>query len=178
IAMTAHAMKGFEQTVLEAGCTGYLTKPVDIDKLLQTLANLLGGRPVSGPMAKTEFRLGPFDQTVKATVDAPLVSRLAHHPALRAVVRQFAQQMPGRLEAMERAWGLRNYELLANLAHWLKGAGGTVGFDAFTSPAKALEQSAKEQNGPGVLDALAQIRALVDRLNGQAERQVSEVQIG
>ena len=178
IAMTAHAMKGFEQTVLEAGCTGYLTKPVDIDKLLQTLADLLGGRPVSGPVAKTEFRLGPFDQAVKATVNAPLVSRLAHHPALRAVVRQFAQQMPGRLEAMERAWGLRNYELLASLAHWLKGAGGTVGFDAFTSPAKALEQSAKEQNGPGVLDALAQIRALVDRLNGQAERQVSEVQIG
>ncbi|HYL18882.1 MAG TPA: response regulator, partial [Burkholderiales bacterium] len=48
IALTANAMKGFEQEVLDAGCTGYLTKPVDIDGLLQTLASLLGGRRVAG----------------------------------------------------------------------------------------------------------------------------------
>jgi HPt (histidine-containing phosphotransfer) domain-containing protein len=86
--------------------------------------------------------------------------------------------MPERLEAMEGALNLRDYELLATLAHALKGSGGTVGFDAFTRPAKALEQYAKERNGPGAQEALAQIRALVQRLDGQAERQVSEVQIG
>jgi PAS domain S-box-containing protein len=178
IALTAHAMKGFEQTVLEAGCTGYLTKPIDIDKLLQTLADLLGGVPVSSPRAKTVFQLPTSDQSVKAVETTPLVSRLAYHPTLRAVVRQFAQQMPERLEAMERAWKLQDYETLASLAHWLKGAGGTVGFDAFTGPAKALEQYAKGHNGPGALEAIAQVRALVQRLDGQAERQMSEVQLG
>jgi PAS domain S-box-containing protein len=178
IALTAHAMKGFEQAVLEAGCTGYLTKPIDIDKLLQTLADALGGVSVTSPMAKTEFQLPPSQQAVKAPENAPLVSRLAHHPRLRAVVHQFVQKMPERLEAMERAWNLRDYEVLATLAHWLKGAGGTVGFDAFGGPAKSLEQCAKERNESGALEALAQIRALVQRLDGQWEKQVSEVHVG
>ena len=47
---------------------------------------------------------------------------------------------------MSKAWSDRNFEELANLAHWLKGAGGTVGFDAFTEPALSLEQLAKAQN--------------------------------
>ena len=42
-ALTAHAMKGFEQEVTEAGCSGYLTKPVDIDRLLAAIAGVLGG---------------------------------------------------------------------------------------------------------------------------------------
>ena len=94
------------------------------------------------------------------------------------MARRFAQQMPERLEGMERAWNLRDYELLATLAHGLKGSGGSVGFDAFTGPAKALEQCAKECNEPGALEALTEIRALVQRLDGQGETHVSEVQIG
>jgi PAS domain S-box-containing protein len=178
IALTAHAMKGFERTVLEAGCTGYITKPVDIDMLLRTLADLLDGTPVSSPMATTAFQLPTSDQGVKVTDKTPLVSRLADHPRLQGVIRMFVRKMPGHLEAMEQAWKMQDYELLASLAHTLKGSGGTVGFDDFTRPAKALEQCAKERNGPGALEAITQIGALVQRLDGQAERQVSEVQIG
>ena len=35
VALTANAMKGFEEEVLAAGCTAYLTKPIDIDRLLE-----------------------------------------------------------------------------------------------------------------------------------------------
>ena len=37
IATTAYAMKGDREKVIEAGCQGYITKPVDIQLLLKTV---------------------------------------------------------------------------------------------------------------------------------------------
>jgi len=41
IALTAYAMKGDEQKVLDAGCVGYLTKPIDTRGFLSTLQTYL-----------------------------------------------------------------------------------------------------------------------------------------
>ena len=41
IALTAFAMKGDEQKAAEAGCDGYITKPIDTRKLPQLVAELL-----------------------------------------------------------------------------------------------------------------------------------------
>jgi two-component system cell cycle response regulator len=41
VAVTAYAMKGDEQRVREAGCDGYVTKPIDTRLLPQTIAGYL-----------------------------------------------------------------------------------------------------------------------------------------
>jgi len=43
IAITAHAMSGDRERALEAGCTQYHTKPVELDKLLEMIECLLTG---------------------------------------------------------------------------------------------------------------------------------------
>jgi HPt (histidine-containing phosphotransfer) domain-containing protein len=65
---------------------------------------------------------------------------------------------------MSKAWNERNFTELANLAHWLKGAGGTVGFDAFTEPALTLEQLAKAENTEKIAAAIAELRRMADRI--------------
>ena len=42
IALTANAMQGDEQRCLEAGCVGYLVKPINMDQLIEVLGSHLG----------------------------------------------------------------------------------------------------------------------------------------
>jgi len=41
IALSAHAMTGDRERAIEAGCTDYHTKPVELDKLLELIERLL-----------------------------------------------------------------------------------------------------------------------------------------
>jgi two-component system, cell cycle response regulator DivK len=44
IAMTANVMKKDRENVLQAGCDGYIAKPIDIDELPIQIENFLKGR--------------------------------------------------------------------------------------------------------------------------------------
>lgn len=47
VAMTAFAMKGDEQRALDAGCDGYIAKPIDIRSFARTVASYLQKRSPS-----------------------------------------------------------------------------------------------------------------------------------
>lgn len=44
IALTANVMRGDKEKTLEAGCDGYIQKPLDIDQLLKEVARFLSRR--------------------------------------------------------------------------------------------------------------------------------------
>jgi len=176
-ALTANVMKGFERSLAEAGFSGYLTKPIDVDALLEALAPLLGGRQLADedePVATAPGAPAPA-QAPTGGADredvTPMVSRHAGHARLAPIVDRFILQLPAKLAEMNEACGRDDHATLAALAHWLKGAGGSMGFDALFEPSRELEAAARAGDGAEarrVLAALGQMETQI-RL-GAAER--------
>ncbi len=165
IAFTAHALTGFEKSILEVGCTGYLTKPIDIDAMMNLLGGYLQGRRVIRVLAD-EVEHDPDALANELTNNEPIVSRLASNSKLHSVVNAFVQRLPSQITEMQAASMRGDFKELANLAHWLKGSAGSVGFDTFTSPARKLEDQANQHDPKGALEALRLVIAMADRVVG------------
>ena len=183
-AFTAHALRGVEHEILAAGCDGHLTKPIDLDAMMETLAERLGGTRVQADPEAPDAGAGVGGLLVGAPVapraasaaagapaaaasrvgDDPLRSRLAGHARLGAIVEAFAARLPERLARMREALEAGELAALAEDAHWLKGSAGTVGFDPFTAPARRLEVAARAGDLEGAAGALADIEALGRRM--------------
>lgn len=168
IALTANAMKGFEQQCLDAGYSGYLSKPIEIDRFMKYMADALGGKQVCeetdlSPIAENDQDTGA--EKAQAEDATPIVSRLpANNEKIRKLIMRFITRLGEQLQAMDVAVKQNDMKEVAALAHWLKGAGGTVGFDAFTEPAAQFEAAAKAGEKGAVVDALAELHSLAGRV--------------
>jgi len=92
------------------------------------------------------------------------MSRLGSSPRFQKVILQFIEKLKEELIRAQAAWEKGNLEELASIAHWLKGAGGTVGFDDFTEPATRLEHFAKSAQLEKTGEILRQVKCLSEAI--------------
>ena len=168
IALTANAMKGFEAQCLEAGYSGYLSKPINIDQFMELMAQLLSGRKAkkdAGSNRASEISQNVQPEKMPAVDSGPIASGLpVHIKKFRNIIVRFVNRLDQQLAALEKAEARGDLKAVAELAHWLKGAGGTVGFDVFTEPAARLEIHAKKGNAEQLKPLIANLRQLAARI--------------
>ncbi|TWT76612.1 Autoinducer 2 sensor kinase/phosphatase LuxQ [Planctomycetes bacterium CA13] len=173
IALTGNAMKGDREKCMDAGCDDFLTKPVDIDNLLVCVSSYIGtGESSPDEPQTTEVNAlvqpaAPLASSDSVRFDAPS----AIHPTLpmddedfRAITTDFIHRLGSRLDQIEIAIKANDFETVRSDAHWLKGAGGTVGLPAFNEPAKSLEEASKVSDVERAEELLTQIRDIHSRV--------------
>jgi len=136
VALTAHALVGDRQRCLAAGCTDYVAKPINRNRLIQMVAQRTGRRSDSDA-------LPPTAEPPKASGGEVIRSDFTDDPEMVPLVREFAAGLPRRIAAMRQAMANSHLEELRRNAHQLKGSGGGYGYPAVTEVAAQLEQDAK-----------------------------------
>jgi HPt (histidine-containing phosphotransfer) domain-containing protein len=147
---------------LYAGCTDYLSKPVNRIDLLETVQRHLA----AAKAAALEAEFAAAAATVvagspapAAASDAPLRSAVDDDPVVLEYLPEFVGQLPAQVSAMEALLAEQDLATLAKHVHQLKGSGGLYGFPQITDAAAEAERRVKEHEP---LEAVRQgVEALV-----------------
>ena len=156
IALTANAVVGARESYLDAGFQGYLSKPIEVTELEETLARYLpeekyvwrGDAPAGGvPNAQsgdadTLTRLGAAGYNVKAGLGYAAGDRAFYLELLRDFVTA-APRNAGQIRADYESGALSDYQ---TRVHALKSGARMIGADALSELALAQETAAKNQD--------------------------------
>ena len=163
-ALTAHAMRGFERECLDAGFSHYLTKPIIFDELFELLGEILQGERV----VKRATNIAPITEARDSKENAPIYSTLAvGGDKGRAIVEQFLVQLRENMTVMANHVENDDLAALADLAHWAKGTGGTVGFEILTEYAGKLERFARDGDADASQRQFFALQDVVPRLRSE-----------
>jgi|GEM_PF-706128 len=180
IALTAHALAEERRLSIEAGMADHLTKPIDPDELVSVvLAHLPGAAPgtpqAAPPAAAAPSAAAPsaaavlLPDTPELDLVAGLRSVAGRRDRYRGLLDKYGPQYRDHANQIRAALRAGNLAEARRLAHGLKGVAATLGAQAVTAAALAVEQplnAALHDNTPtGDLEPLLEILdAAIQRL--------------
>ena len=184
VAMTANAMTGDDAKCRQAGCSEYLSKPIDLHRLLEMIADCSSGSPSNAATQRTSTQKAGDEMAVveAASLDSkpePTIhdSATSHNNDDSILpndwLREFACDMIDRvaetLPMMQQACDAREWDKIARQVHWIKGTGGTVGLDKLSELAGECELAVHDSEVDDILSTIEEMRLFV----AQAQRERS-----
>ncbi len=151
IALTACAMKGDDEKCYSAGCDGYLTKPVDREKLLEVLKKFLNtndprqnSNNISSDSQEKIMVQSDTVQTGELELDWQLLmDRIGDEALIDEIVPVFLKDNKERMQLLAEAVKKKDSKEVKFYAHSIKGACGTMGAQKLFELGKQLENAGR-----------------------------------
>ena len=158
IATTAFATKEYRDKCGEAGMDGYVSKPVSVDELYETIEPFLAAKAAEGAEQESDDELPP-----PVDLEAALEVVGGDEELLEAVSEMSLSEIPEQLERLAVAVAEEHASAVEAGAHRLKGVLGNLGGIAGRDAAQKLETMGETGELDGAKEAY-------DELNREAER--------
>ena len=140
IALTANAMKGDQQKCMDAGCDGFLSKPVDMDQLLSVLHDKL-------------ILMG------KEKVEAPTPVSLS--------ASEFNLELQTFLTEVQPAWEAEDFETIEKHTLALEAFSKRAGYREIQQSLSTLIEATRDQELSAMEDSMREFLSLVSKLRAQ-----------
>jgi len=147
IALTANATNEDIDSCHNAGCDGFLSKPVDWSKFYQALSSHLNEDEA--------------EVTGMAAIESEIIKG---EPALARLVVKFLDSLPERLQDLKQTVYANDWQNMSFQLHNLKGLGGNFGYPQVTKLAARMEFEIKKQDYSKVRASLQELESLFSRL--------------
>lgn len=138
IAMTASALVEDRERALAAGMNAHITKPLNVELMLRTLAEWIGprtGNAATAAVSSVPEALGPT-----LDVDAGLAYCMGNDELYRRLLAGFRETKADFPASMRDAFASGAMALATRRAHDLKGLAGTIGARPLEAAAQTLHR--------------------------------------
>ncbi len=165
IAMTANALADDAGKSLDAGMTAHVTKPIDANHVLRTIAQWVAPDPRPEDAMTIETATdAQLPELPGIDVKEAVVRMRGNWTAYERVLKGFREKQADSAEHLTVYLNSNNWEEAIRLAHSLKGSGGNIGAALVYQHAAALEQACKAQDKDSAEQHLAQLIPVLDEV--------------